>query len=56
MFPFLTPKPTTSPPLPHRHRRRGAGEGSEVENLSRVEDDCGVEDDCHGVVVNRCHD
>jgi hypothetical protein len=30
-----------------------AGEGSKAENLPDVEDDQGVEDDGHGVVVNQ---
>jgi hypothetical protein len=30
-----------------------AGEGSRAENLPSVEDDWGVEDDSHGVVMNQ---
>jgi hypothetical protein len=32
-----------------------AGEGFKGENLPVVEDDRGVEDNGHGVVVNQCH-
>lgn len=32
-----------------------AGEGSKAENLPGIEGDPGVEEDCHGVVVNQRH-
>jgi hypothetical protein len=32
---------------------RKAGEGSKAENLPDVEDDRGVEDYCHGVIMNQ---
>lgn len=37
-------------PLPARDTR----EGSEMENLPSIEDNRGVEDVYHGVVMNRC--
>jgi hypothetical protein len=32
-----------------------AGDGPEAEDCSEVEDDHGLEDDCHGVIVYQCH-